>query len=771
MRIRRPLLTATAVLAALTLLSPTLRSGGTAPAHAQSGDADRTGAVVVRFEADATLARVGAALDEAEATPTSSNARAKLVRLDLDSGQSVDEAIASLSSDDSVVYAEPEHAVSIADTPNDTFYPSQWHYPQMNLPATWDITTGDASVIVAVIDTGVMLTHPDLDSKITSGPNAGYDVFNDDADPTDDNGHGTFVAGIVGAESDNASWVSGVCWSCKIMPVKVMNASGQGSTISIAYGIYWAVDHGADVLNLSVGGPTGDTTLSDAVDYAWAAGVPVIAASGNNNGAVLYPAAYADALAVASNDSAALRSSFSNFGPQLDVMAPGGDVVGTTLGGGYGAGSGTSFASPHVAGLVGLMIAHGITDKNTIISRLKSTATDMDVAGFDNNTGWGRVNAQAAVDLAPTVSITAPAASAVVGGAAVSITATAADDVAVSKVRFEIDGGLLSEDTTAPYAASWNSTLVSDGAHTIAAKAYDALNHITTASLSVTVTNNDLTAPAASITAPAAAATIAGSAVPFTANATDNVAVIKVRFWAGATYLGYDGAAPYTRTLDTTLLPNGSTTLKIEALDAANNSTIITRQVTIVNPDSTPPTVTVDAPAEAATVSGASVTITATPTDTQGIAKVQFWAGATYLGFDNTAPYSKTFNSTAFANGPLVVKAKAIDWGNNSADDTATVTVNNADAIPPGVALTSPVEAESVSGTITITATASDNFGISKVRFWVDGIYLGFDATAAYTRSWNSASVANGAHQIKVQSVDNVGNVSPLVTVNITVNN
>ena len=755
------------VVAASAAVSP---SGRRAAVAAPPAD-ERTGAFVVQFREDATLAGVGDAITGAATDATASSAPSRLVRLEPQDGQTVDAALADLRTSGSVVFAEPERVVHIAQSPNDTYYGSQWHYPQINLPQAWDITTGNANVIVAVIDTGVMVTHPDLDSKITSGGNAGYDFQNSDADPTDDNGHGTFVAGIIGAESNNASWISGVCWLCKIMPVKALDATGNGSTFNVAAGVDWARTHGADVINLSLGSTSNDATLATAVTNAWNAGIPVVAATGNTNAAVLYPAANANTIAVGSNDSAGNRSSFSNFGPTIDIVAPGENVVSTILGGGYGAGSGTSFATPHVAGVIGLMMANGITDPATILARLQTTAPDMGAAGFDNLTGWGRINAPRAVDKAPTVSVTAPANSTTVGGRAVSVTATAADDLAVSKVRFEADGALISEDTTAPYSASWNSTGVIDGAHTLSAKAYDGLAQITTASVAVTVGNNDLTLPAASITAPGSGATISGSAVAFTATASDNVGVTKVRFWAGTTYLGYDSAAPFARTLDTTLLPNGKTTLKIEALDAANNSRVVTRQVTIINPDSTPPTIVIDAPADLATVSGSLVTIAATPSDTQGVQKVQFWAGATYVGYDDTAPYSKTFDSTLLANGALVLKARAVDWGGNMGEDTVSVTVNNNDTTPPSVAAGTPGEGDTVSATVSISATASDDVAVNKVRFWIDGTYLGYDSAAPYTRSWDSTSVSNGAHQLKLQAVDNAGNASTILIVNITVSN
>ncbi|MEK7693064.1 MAG: S8 family peptidase, partial [Chloroflexota bacterium] len=318
-------------------------------------------------------------------------------------GQSVDEAIASLRARGDVEFAEPDHVVSIAATPTDPLYASnQWSLPQIGLPAAWDTTTGSASVIVAVIDTGVDAAHPDLAGKITSGVNAGYNFVANSTNTADDHYHGTFVASIVAMNTNNGQGGAGVCWACKIMPVKVLDSTGSGSTFNVAQGVDWAVSHGAKVINLSLGSTSPDSGLQTSVDNAWNAGVIVVAASGNSNGPVMWPAAYANAIAVGSNNQAGVRSTFSNFGPELDIMAPGEGVFGAnctcgTHTGYYATGSGTSFASPHVAGVAGLLISAGVTDKNQIRSRLSSTATDMDVAGFDNNTGWGRVNAAQAI--------------------------------------------------------------------------------------------------------------------------------------------------------------------------------------------------------------------------------------------------------------------------------------------------------------------------------------------------------------------------------------
>jgi subtilisin family serine protease len=387
---------------------------GSARAATPQQQAQRTGSVVVHFKRNTTLAQVGEAIANSETTAAASTAGSGLVLLHPQPGQSVDDAVASLQSEGSVDFAEPDQVVSATLTPNDSYYAGyQWSMPMIYAPSAWDTTTGSASVIIAVVDTGVDGAHPDLAGKITTGATAGYNFVANSTNTTDDQSHGTFVSSIIAANSNNNAGIAGVCWACKIMPVKVLDSNGSGSSYNVAAGIDWAVAHGAQVINLSLGASSGVSALQTSVDNAWAAGVVVVAASGNANGAVLFPAAYGNAIAVGSVNSSGVKSSFSSYGAELDVMAPGESVIGALCScagysTGYAIGSGTSFAAPHVAGVVGLMISAGITDKSQIVSRLKSTATDIGAAGFDNLTGWGIVNATSAIAAAapPTATVT-----------------------------------------------------------------------------------------------------------------------------------------------------------------------------------------------------------------------------------------------------------------------------------------------------------------------------------------------------------------------------
>ncbi len=390
------------MMVAMTLLGLAVAGGAltTAQAASQTAAEPEAAGVIVKFHKGTTLAEVGAALDDAQAAPARSTTLDGVALLEPDAGQTIDGAVAALEGNPDVAYAEPDYVVAIDAVPNDPLYDSQWAYPYIGLPTAWDRTTGSTSVVVAVVDTGVELADPELDGNLV----AGYNAITPAGSANDDHGHGTHVAGTIAAESNNSAGVAGICWTCKIMPVKVLNSAGSGSMSDVAEGIVWAVANGADVINLSLGSTGASTTVQTSVDNAWAAGVIVVAAAGNNaadantaDDFVLYPAAYANAIAVGAFDSAGTRAPFSNYGPELDISAPGVGILSTVLGSSYDSWSGTSMATPHVAGVIGLMIASGMTDKDAIRSKLLSTATDAGTAGFDSYYGNGRLNAALAV--------------------------------------------------------------------------------------------------------------------------------------------------------------------------------------------------------------------------------------------------------------------------------------------------------------------------------------------------------------------------------------
>lgn len=304
--------------------------------------------------------------------------------------------------------------------PNDTLYGQQWGYEMMYFPAAWDIQKGEnriPQITVAILDTGVRMTHQDLSPNLII-PTDICNFVNNNKNPSDDEGHGTHVAGIISAVSNNSTGVAGIAWNVKILPVKVLNFKGNGTLAQMIAGINYAVAKGAKVINLSLGGDTPASIPTDfihAIDNATAHNATIIAAAGNEGlNQVNFPANYPGIIAVAALDPDGQLASYSNYGPQIMVCAPGGagDPINTTqtiistyynADNSYAYMVGTSMAAPHVSGLVALFYSQipGITPAE-IKRRLQSFAIDKGVPGLDNYYGYGIPNAYAALFNQPT---------------------------------------------------------------------------------------------------------------------------------------------------------------------------------------------------------------------------------------------------------------------------------------------------------------------------------------------------------------------------------
>jgi len=282
-----------------------------------------------------------------------------------------------------VEFAEPNgKAYAIATTPNDPGFSLQWGLPKIKAPEAWDIAKGAANVRIAINDTGIDSNHEDLAAKTVFRAN-----YTDS--PTDDDifGHGTHCAGIAAGITNNSKGVAGVGWNCSLMSIKVMGDEGWGYYDWIAKGIIYATYNGAKVISMSLGGSLPSLTIKNAVDYAWKKGVIVVAAAGNaNTNSAFYPAYYSNCIAVGASDLSDNRAGFSNYGNWVDVAAPGVDIYATlpnhpnTLNDWYGTGlnygflSGTSMATPHVAGLAGLLWSTGWgASKASVRNRIEST--------------------------------------------------------------------------------------------------------------------------------------------------------------------------------------------------------------------------------------------------------------------------------------------------------------------------------------------------------------------------------------------------------------
>ncbi len=311
--------------------------------------------------------------------------------------ESSEAVMASLARSGLFSYVERDAYAHTAAVPNDPSYGSQWHLPKIQSSQAWSITTGAASVIVAVIDSGVNAAHPDLAPKLMPG----WNFVKGTADTSDVLGHGTAVAGTVAAASNNRIGIAGVNWASRLLPLTVVDDEDFATYSNIAAAIQYAADHGARVINVSIGGPASSVTLQNAVDYAWKKGAMLFASAMNDYAATPnYPAACARVVAVSATDSSDRLASFSNYGNWITLAAPGTNIL-TTTGGGYGYWSGTSFSSPIVAGVAALCLAVNPALTNAdVISILEKTADDLGPAGRDNSFGWGRINAYRAVSAA-----------------------------------------------------------------------------------------------------------------------------------------------------------------------------------------------------------------------------------------------------------------------------------------------------------------------------------------------------------------------------------
>ncbi len=305
---------------------------------------------------------------------------------------------------------------------DDPYRSYQWHFDKVQAAAAWDVTHGEG-VVVAVVDTGLALGGRDGLGCAYNG----YDAVDLDGNPDDPVGHGTHVSGTIAQATDNAVGVAGLAWGACVLPVRVLDSNGDGTAADIAEGLYWAVDHGAQVINLSLGTHTSDGVVSDplmdpALDYARAHGVTVVAAAGNDGDrtTLSYPAIHPGVISVGATDFTDAVAWYSNGGPQLDLVAPGGDVSVDRNGDGNGDGvlqevrsggvwlygflQGTSMATPHVAAAAAMLYAVGVDDPDTVRTALTATARDLGPAGRDSGYGNGLLQIADALAYATTSS-------------------------------------------------------------------------------------------------------------------------------------------------------------------------------------------------------------------------------------------------------------------------------------------------------------------------------------------------------------------------------
>ena len=506
--------------------------------------------------------------------------------------------VRALSKNPHVEFAELDMAVQAGEfIPNDPKFGSAWHLPKIQATDAWDFTTAEG-IIIAILDTGVDGTHPDLAANMVLGWNA----VDGSSETSDVMGHGTAVAGTAAAAGNNSNGVTSIAWNAQIMPIRITNRSdGYAYWSDAARGLNWAADNGADVANISFA-MTNSSSVSSAAQNMRNKGGLVVIAAGNDG----TDPGYADnpnIITVSATTSSDSKASWSNYGSLIDVAAPGASILTTTRGGGYGNWNGTSFASPVTAGVVALIMGANPTLTPDEVETVLENSADKIAGDWHPNYGNGRVNAAVAVQMAmsmdsipidseaPVVNIFSPTGGAMISGIAL-VEVNATDNSQVSEVSLYADGQFIGADNTTPYQFSWDSNDAADGSVVLTAYANDeAGNEGVSNSVSVNVKNQadvtDQSPPSVSIRNPTDGSTVSRT-VSISVIAEDDVKVNQIKLYVDGILKSTVNGDTLSFGWNTRKVSNGTHTLKAVAVDSANKSTSQSIQVTTGGTNSGP---------------------------------------------------------------------------------------------------------------------------------------------------------------------------------------